>query len=62
MKNFLLLLLFCSGFAKAQINPQNISIARDSFGVPHILRQQIQKLPMVLLGLMPKTILQPYKC
>ena len=36
MKNFLLLLLFCSGFAKAQINPQNISIARDSFGVPHI--------------------------
>ena len=36
MKNILLLLLFCSSFAKAQINPQNISIARDSFGVPHI--------------------------
>ncbi len=36
MKNILLLLLLCSSFAKAQINPQNISIARDSFGVPHI--------------------------
>ena len=36
MKKFiLLLLLFCKG-ASAQINPDNITIARDSFGVPHI--------------------------
>jgi acyl-homoserine-lactone acylase len=36
MKNFLLFLLINGFHAKAQINPTNISIARDSFGVPHI--------------------------
>jgi len=36
MKNILLLLIFFTTFATAQINPANITIARDSFGVPHI--------------------------
>ena len=36
MKNFLLVLLFLNSAAIAQINPANITIARDSFGVPHI--------------------------
>jgi len=37
MKQLLLLVLFfmCHSI-KAQINPANITIARDSFGVPHI--------------------------
>jgi acyl-homoserine-lactone acylase len=34
-KWFVILLLICSP-AAAQINPSNITIARDSFGVPHI--------------------------
>ena len=36
MKKFLLVLLFLNSAAIAQINPANITIARDSFGVPHI--------------------------
>ncbi|MEO7394624.1 MAG: penicillin acylase family protein [Chitinophagaceae bacterium] len=36
MKFFLLLLLATGVDASAQINPANITIARDSFGVPHI--------------------------
>ena len=36
MKNWLSLFLFVSIHATAQINPGNITIARDSFGVPHI--------------------------
>ncbi len=36
MKNFLLFFLFASLQVSAQINPANITIARDSFGVPHI--------------------------
>lgn len=36
MKNVLLLLLLICLKATAQINPTNITIARDSFGVPHI--------------------------
>lgn len=36
MKKFLHLLLLLSFTATAQINPSNITIARDSFGVPHI--------------------------
>ena len=36
MKFFLLSLLVVSIGATAQINPTNITIARDSFGVPHI--------------------------
>jgi len=36
MKNIFLLLLFACLNTKAQINPANITIARDSFGVPHI--------------------------
>jgi acyl-homoserine-lactone acylase len=36
MKNFLIFLLFFNSAAIAQINPANITIARDSFGVPHI--------------------------
>ncbi|MGQ0738968.1 MAG: penicillin acylase family protein [Bacteroidota bacterium] len=36
MKNFLLVLLFAGMGASAQINPSNITIARDSFGIPHI--------------------------
>ena len=36
MKNFIFLLLLSTSFANAQVNPQNIRIARDSFGVPHI--------------------------
>lgn len=37
MKNILLAaLLFAALFANAQINPANITIVRDSFGVPHI--------------------------
>jgi acyl-homoserine-lactone acylase len=36
MKKWLSLLLFFSISATAQINPSNITIARDSFGVPHI--------------------------
>lgn len=36
MKFFLLFLLIVSISATAQINPSHITIARDSFGVPHI--------------------------
>ena len=37
MKKLLLLLLFfISQSIQAQINPANITIARDSFGVPHV--------------------------
>lgn len=36
MKNFLLFLLLAGCNASAQINPANITIARDSFGIPHI--------------------------
>ena len=36
MKKFLLILLFFNSAVIAQINPANITIARDSFGVPHI--------------------------
>ncbi|MEP7144632.1 MAG: penicillin acylase family protein [Ferruginibacter sp.] len=36
MKSLLLCLVLFTGFASAQINPANITIARDSFGVPHI--------------------------
>lgn len=36
MKNLLLLFILISNFTTAQINPANITIARDSFGVPHI--------------------------
>ena len=36
MKNVLLFLLLICLKATAQINPTNITIARDSFGVPHI--------------------------
>jgi acyl-homoserine-lactone acylase len=36
MKKILLVLLFLNSAAIAQINPANITIARDSFGVPHI--------------------------
>jgi acyl-homoserine-lactone acylase len=36
MKKFLLVLLFLNSAAIAQVNPANITIARDSFGVPHI--------------------------
>lgn len=36
MNRFLIFLLLLSASSAAQINPQNITIARDSFGVPHI--------------------------
>lgn len=36
MKLFLFVLLFISISANCQINPANITIARDSFGLPHI--------------------------
>lgn len=36
MKKFPFFLLFISLQSLAQVNPQNITIARDSFGVPHI--------------------------
>lgn len=36
MKNLLFLFIFFNSTASAQINPANITIARDSFGVPHI--------------------------
>jgi acyl-homoserine-lactone acylase len=36
MRLFFLLLLLCCIHCSAQINPENITIARDSFGVPHI--------------------------
>ena len=36
MKKFLIITLLAGLQAKAQINPNNITIARDSFGVPHI--------------------------
>lgn len=36
MKHILLLILFSAGTASAQINPMDVQIARDSFGVPHI--------------------------
>ena len=36
MKIFATLFLFISINISAQINPSNITIARDSFGVPHI--------------------------
>lgn len=35
-ENFITVINFFSNFATAQINPSNITIARDSFGVPHI--------------------------
>lgn len=36
MKKLTLLWLFFTTFAFAQINPKNVEIVRDSFGVPHI--------------------------
>ena len=36
MKNLILLLLFCQTVGYSQINPDNIQIARDKWGVPHI--------------------------
>src|SRR5688500_19053529 len=36
MKKLFILILFVSLQSHAQINPSNISIARDSFGIPHI--------------------------
>ena len=36
MKTLLALALTVSLNVTAQINPQNITIARDSFGVPHV--------------------------
>jgi acyl-homoserine-lactone acylase len=36
MKYFLVLFLFVSNSGTAQIDPQAITIARDSFGIPHI--------------------------
>ena len=36
MKNFLFAFVLISLQSAAQINPANITIARDSFGVPHI--------------------------
>lgn len=36
MKKFLLILFISSINASAQINPSSITIARDSFGVPHV--------------------------
>ena len=36
MKNLLLSFILFTACASAQINPANITIARDSFGVPHI--------------------------
>lgn len=36
MNRIIILLLLASNTCLAQINPQNITIARDSFGVPHI--------------------------
>lgn len=36
MKNLTVLFLFICITAKAQTNPQDVTIARDSFGVPHI--------------------------
>jgi acyl-homoserine-lactone acylase len=36
MKNILTLFLLFNLTTQAQINPANITIARDSFGVPHI--------------------------
>ena len=36
MKSIFLFLLLITGITQAQVNPANITIARDSFGVPHI--------------------------
>src|SRR5258705_9581945 len=36
MKKLLILFLIISQQSSAQINPSNITIARDSFGIPHI--------------------------
>ena len=36
MKKILFLFLFAWNFSSAQINPANITIARDSFGIPHV--------------------------
>ena len=36
MKYLLILLLITHVGASAQIDPKNITIARDSFGVPHV--------------------------
>ncbi len=36
MKSIYLFLLLITGIIQAQVNPANITIARDSFGVPHI--------------------------
>ena len=36
MKNLLVSLVLFTTYSSAQINPANITIARDSFGVPHI--------------------------
>ena len=44
MKRILSLLLVISIRASAQINPANITIARDSFGVPHIFAKTTRDL------------------
>ena len=36
MKNLILLFIFCQTVGYSQINPDNIQIARDKWGVPHI--------------------------
>ena len=36
MKYFIVLFVFVTTSVRAQIDPQGITIARDSFGIPHI--------------------------
>jgi acyl-homoserine-lactone acylase len=35
-KLFFILTIFISAICQGQINPNNITIARDTFGIPHI--------------------------
>ena len=41
-----------------QVNPSNIEIVRDAYGVPHILQKQMQSWPMDWPGHMRKMILR----
>ena len=52
-------LLFSLNTAIAQVNPKNVEIIRDTFGVPHIYAKTDAGQLMDWLGPMQKTTLKP---
>ena len=62
MKNHLLIVLILAPLMPlfAQINPQNIEIVRDAYGVPHIYAKTDAEVAMGLLGHTQKMTLKPF--